>query len=122
MCNTMLIWTFIVAFMVHEFEEIIFLVPWVRKNRENILKTAPKFAARLLHSFANLTTEGFAFIVAEEFVLVSAAIIYASLSNDYSFYCALVLAYVLHIIIHIFQGIAIKKYVPAIATGLLTSI
>jgi len=38
-----LIWLFLVAFMIHEFEEIIYLTPWTKKNLNKILDRAPNF-------------------------------------------------------------------------------
>lgn len=51
MSNTTLVWTFIVAFMIHEFEEMIFLVPWIKKHREEIFAVIPKPVKGLLHIF-----------------------------------------------------------------------
>jgi len=40
---SIIVWLFLIVFMLHEFEEIIFLKPWVGKNSAYLSKRFPKF-------------------------------------------------------------------------------
>jgi hypothetical protein len=57
--------------MVHDFEEIIFLAGWIRKNRVFVGERFPRISKLLLPRLEKFSTAGFALSVAEEFVLLS---------------------------------------------------
>jgi hypothetical protein len=117
-----LIWLFPIVFMIHEFEEIIFMRWWVKRNRENILIKFPKLGKRILGQFNVVSTEAFSLIVAEEFLIVSVIVVFSALTGNYDLYAGLILAFSIHLLTHIIQSIALKSYTPAIITTLLTGI
>ncbi|TAL76195.1 MAG: HXXEE domain-containing protein [Bacteroidetes bacterium] len=117
-----LIWLFPIVFMIHEFEEIIFMRWWFRKNKESILIKYPKLGKRMVVQFESLSTEAFSLIVAEEFILASLIVIISVITSNYDLYFGLITAYSVHLLVHIIQTVAIRQYTPAIVTTILTGI
>lgn len=113
-----LIWLFPIVFMIHEFEEMVFMKWWIRKNSESILLKFPRFGARIIQQQKSLSTEQFTLIVAEEFIIVFLVIIISELTSNYNLYLGLVFAYSIHLLVHIIQSIVIRQYTPAIVTSL----
>ena len=60
------LWMFPLLFIFHDMEEIIGLVPWIRLNETLLTQKAPT----ILKIHKEMTTEGFALAVFEEFILV----------------------------------------------------
>jgi hypothetical protein len=117
-----LIWLFPIVFMIHEFEEIIFMRWWVKKNKEQILNKYPKLGKQVLGQFDIVSTEAFSLIVAEEFLIVSFIVIFSAFTNNYDLYIGLILAFSIHLLTHLIQSIVLKRYTPAIITTLITGI
>lgn len=117
-----LIWLFPIVFMFHEFEEIIFMRWWVKKNKEHILKKYPKLGKQVLGQFDVVSTEAFSLIVAEEFFIVSFIVVFSALTENYDLYVGLILAFSIHLLTHLIQFVALRSYTPAIITTLLTGI
>jgi hypothetical protein len=117
-----LIWLFPIVFMIHEFEEIIFMRWWVKKNKEYILNKYPKLGKQVLGQFDAFSTEAFSFIVAEEFLIVSFIVVFSAFTSNYDLYIGLILAFSIHLLTHLIQSIVLKSYTPAIITTLFTSI
>jgi len=117
-----LIWLFPIVFMIHEFEEIIFMRWWVKKNKEQILNKYPKLGKQVLGQFDIVSTEAFSLIVAEEFLIVSFIVIFSAFTNNYDLYIGLILAFSIHLLTHLIQSIVLKRYTPAIITTLMTGI
>ncbi len=117
-----LIWLFPIVFMIHEFEEIIFMHWWVKKNKEHILNKYPKLGKQVLGQFDVISTEAFSLIVAEEFLIVSFIVVFSAFTNNYDLYVGLILAFSIHLLTHLIQFIALRSYTPAIITTLLTGI
>lgn len=56
---------FPILFMLHDFEEIIWGHPWLKRNVSSL--QVPKFIKRMLVAVANLSSKQFTLIVMEEF-------------------------------------------------------
>jgi hypothetical protein len=121
MTTATLMWLFPSVFMVHEFEEIIGFRPWWERNRAALLKRYPHTGQRFRVLYDPLSTSSFAFAVAEEFVLVSVLTFLSVLFGWTSFFAGLVIAYLIHLGVHIGQFLVWRRYVPMIATSLLTA-
>ncbi len=61
-----IIWLFPLLFIFHDLEEIIGFIPWLQRNEQLLAKKATV----ILKVHKDLSTEGFALAVAEEFVVV----------------------------------------------------
>jgi hypothetical protein len=120
MKTEILIWLFPIIFMIHEFEEIIFMRWWLEKYREPILNKYPNLGKRAIGQFDLISTEAFSLIVAEEFLIVSVIVVISALTTNYDLYAGLISAYSIHLLSHLIQTIVIRKYTPAIITTVLT--
>lgn len=105
--------------MLHDFEEIIFVKAWITRNRDLIQQRIPKLADRLLPHFDRLSTPGFALAVAEEFFLINLTTISSLVTNQFQLWYALFLAFTVHLLMHIGQGLFFRKYVPGVVTSVL---
>jgi hypothetical protein len=108
-----------VIFMFHEFEEILFLKIWLHKDKEHLHNKFPKAGYKIYSQYSGFTTSGFAFAIAEEFLLINiltyAAIIF---QKEYMWF-AVFIGFSIHLVIHVFQWIIYKKYLPVIITSIL---
>lgn len=114
-----IIWIFPILFIFHDFEEIIFIEVWWRKNRLYMKDKFPKLSKKLLPHFDNITTASFAFAVAEEFIIISTVTIIAYISNWYYLWIGLFIAFTLHLLIHCIQALIVRKYIPTIITTVI---
>ena len=114
-----IIWLFPILFIFHDFEEIIFIQVWISKNRRYLCEKLPRLSKKLLPHFDNITTSSFALGVAEEFILISIITAISYLMNWYSLWLGLFIAFTLHLAVHCFQALIIRKYVPAIVTSII---
>jgi len=114
-----IIWLFPILFIFHDFEEIIFMQPWISKNREYLSERFPTLSKKLLPHFDNITTSSFALGVAEEFILISIITVISYVMNWYSLWAGLFIAFTLHLVVHCFQTLIVRKYVPAIVTSII---
>ena len=106
-------------FMFHEFEEILFLKIWLHKDKESLCNKFPKAGSKIYSRYSGFTTSGFAFAIAEEFLLINiltyAAIIF---QKEYMWF-AVFMGFSIHLVIHIFQWVIYKKYLPVIVSSIL---
>lgn len=107
-----------IVFMLHEFEEIIFLRPWLKRNKAWIIEKYPRLSKPLV-GISDLSSAAFTLIVAEEFILVSLATIAALTFDAYYPWLAILLTFSLHAAVHLAQGLALRRHVPVIATSIL---
>ncbi|MHB8128522.1 MAG: HXXEE domain-containing protein [Mobilitalea sp.] len=114
-----IVWLFPILFIFHDFEEIIFMKPWVTKNRQYLSKRFPILSKKLLSHFDNISTSAFVLGVAEEFVLISIVTVISFTRNWFFLWVGLFIAFALHLIIHCIQTIIFRRYVPAIITSII---
>lgn len=116
---SIIVWLLPVVFMVHDFEEIIFLRPWITKNRELLTQKFPSISKRFFAYFNGVTTTSFTVAVAEEFVVLSLATFISAAFSCYLLWLAMFMGFTVHLLVHVVQWIAIKRYIPAIYTTFL---
>ena len=117
------IWIFPVLFIFHDMEEVIWLPGFIEKNRQDIIKRYP-IAEKLLSAYKmGMSTEAFALAVYEELiVLVAICALVEITKSEWAmgiFYGGLI-GFTVHLVIHILQSIAIKRYIPSLITSILT--
>jgi|WetSurMetagenome_2_1015567.scaffolds.fasta_scaffold276539_1 hypothetical protein len=116
----LLILSFPIIFMIHDFEEIIGIKPWINKNADYLYQRFPKLAPKFVSHLQHSTTERFAVGVAIMFILVCTVTYVSIWSQFYQLWMGAFMFFSIHIIIHIIQWIAVKRYVPVIITSLLS--
>jgi len=114
-----IIWLFPILFIFHDFEEIIFMQVWISKNRNYLYNKFPRLSKKLFSHFDNITTASFALGVAEEFILISIITVTSYITNRYNLWTGLFIAFTLHLLIHCFQALIIRKYVPTVVTSII---
>ncbi len=117
-----LMWLLPVVFMLHDFEEIIMMRPWVDRNAGFLRERFPRLADRILGQYEKLSTSSFALAVAEEFVIITAVTFLAVENNWYAAWGGMLLGFFAHIIVHLVQFLAVKRYAPMIITSIPAAI
>lgn len=92
---------------------------WISKNRVFLCERFPKLSRELLPHFDSITTSSFAVGVAEEFILISIITVFSYEMNWYSIWLGLFIAFTLHLVMHCFQALILRKYIPAIVTSII---
>ncbi|MDI6834301.1 MAG: HXXEE domain-containing protein [Rhizobiaceae bacterium] len=119
MTNDMLMGLFPVVFMLHEFEEIIMLKPWLAKNGPAMERRFPVVAAKVLPLYNSLSTSAFTLAVLEEFFILTAVTYAAIAFGLHDLWAGLLIAFLFHLLVHIGQTILWRGYCPFIITSLL---
>jgi len=116
-----IMWLFPIVFMIHDFEELIMFKPWVKKNAPFMKKKFPRLAARMLPHMEGLSTSSFAFAVLGMFLIVS-TVTFVSVQWDlYVLWAGAVIGYFVHLLAHIAQFVAVRRYVPVVITSVVTA-
>ena len=100
-------------FMLHELEEIVWMPSFVKKISIQYPNN------RILSYY---TPFAFNFIVLEQFLILMTSLYLSYQFNNYSIYASIIIAYIYHVFGHLIQTIVIRKYVPGLLTGILTSL
>lgn len=115
---TLAIWLLPVLFMIHDFEEIIFMRPWFLKHKDELQKRFPRFAKTIAQS-AERSTAAFAVGALEIFILLSLFNVLAYCLEWYWLWYMQFMAFAVHLVFHLVQTIAIRRYIPATVTSVL---
>lgn len=100
-------------FMLHELEEIVWMPSFVKK-------ISAQFPDNLILSY--YTPFAFNAIVLEQFLVLLLSLFLSYWFNNYTIYATIVIAYIYHVFGHLIQTVVIRKYVPGLLTGILTSL
>ena len=106
-----------IVFMLHDFEELIMFEPWLRKNRAEIARRFPPIDRVLRAHHDRLSAAGFAVAVAHEFSLIAGITVVALALGLYGLWFGAFAAFSLHLLVHIAQWVAYRKYVPCVITS-----
>ena len=112
-----IVWLLPIVFMIHDFEEIIFFKSWVTKNKEYLSRKFPKWSKLLLVRLENLSVPAFSLAVAEEFVLLSIVTVMSVVYESYLLWLGIFMGFFIHLVVHLIQWIALRRYIPAIYTS-----
>ena len=100
-------------FMLHELEEIVWMPSFVKK-------ISVQFPDNLILSY--YTPFAFNAIILEQFLILLLSLFISYWFNNYTIYATIVIAYIYHVFGHLIQTVVIRKYVPGLLTGILTSL
>ena len=100
-------------FMLHELEEIIWMPSFVEKLSTHFSDN------RILSYYTPFT---FNAIVLEQFLILLLSLFLSYQFNNFTIYITIVIAYIYHVFGHLIQTVVIRKYVPGLLTGILTSL
>lgn len=118
-----LIWLFPIAFMFHDFEEIILGEPWLKKNageiKERIKNRVPAFLAEQIGAALDKSAAELAFPVSLIFALTCISAYLAVEYKAYGFFFLASGAFFLHGFMHVGQAIILRRYIPAVISSVL---
>ena len=98
-------------FMLHELEEILLFPRFMDRN--------PQLQRRLLSgAFTPFRINA---IIYQEFVLLLIILGLSIYFEGFDFYITIIIAYVYHVIGHIFQSIFLRQYIPGVLSGIITA-
>ena len=106
-------WILPIIFILHDFEEMIFMPPWKVKHHEVISNMKRPF-------FGNVTNgQAFSVGVLEEVLILIMISIICEISANYILYESFLITYIIHFIKHFSMCISMKGYVPGVVSALL---
>jgi hypothetical protein len=114
-----LIWLFPIAFIFHDFEELLFLPPWLKKNAPDIRDRIPVWLVRHLDSMSQRSNGAFATAVCFPFILAALSSFLAVEHQSYGFFLLAGAMFFVHGFGHLFQTLLLRRYVPGVFTSLL---
>ncbi|GIP31856.1 HXXEE domain-containing protein [Paenibacillus sp. J2TS4] len=112
-----IIWLFLAAFMLHDFEEIICLEPWFQKHYDSILPKVPESFRSLIDYASQVKAPQFAIAVCTEFVFFIPSTWLAADYGYYPLFLGINAVMILHVFMHLGQSIYVRKLTPGVLTG-----
>ncbi|MDT9723561.1 HXXEE domain-containing protein [Xylanibacillus composti] len=112
-----LIWLFLAAFMLHDFEEIIRIEPWFRKHRNVIFARVPAWFHKDLQPFSRMTSSQFAVAVCVEFVIFIPCTYLAAEKGMYLMFLGFNTVMLLHVFTHVGQALFVRMLTPGVITA-----
>lgn len=98
-------------FMLHELEEILLFPRFMGRN--------PQLQRRLLSgAFTSFRINA---IIYQEFILLLIILGLSIYFESFDFYLTIIIAYVYHVIGHVFQSIFLRQYIPGVLSGIITA-
>lgn len=99
------------VFMLHELEEILLFPRFMERN--------PQLQRRLLSgAFTPFRINA---IIYQEFILLLIILGLSIYFESFDFYLTIIIAYVYHVIGHVFQSIFLRQYIPGVLSGIVTA-
>ena len=103
--------TFLSIFMLHELEEILLFPRFMDRH--------PQLQWRLLSgAFTPFRINA---IIYQEFILLLIILGLSIYFESFDFYLTIIIAYVYHVIGHVFQSIFLRQYIPGVLSGIITA-
>ena len=106
----------IVLFMIHEFEEIIFIKKFIKKNKV-VKDMKNELFVKKKESYPS--TETTSLMIAEEFIILSTLLFIASEFNMYEIALSLFIVYIAHLVPHIYDALRYRKFSPGSRTSFI---
>ena len=118
--SILMILSFPLAFLIHDLEEILVQHKWMSAHKEDLLTRFPRLQP-MIHHLSSLSSKAFTIAVIEELVLLLLAMAFYLADGSYALeiWAALFVAFSVHLVVHISQGIIIRGYVPGLITSIL---
>lgn len=114
-----LVWLFLAAFVIHDMEEIIWVGPWAKRNRQKAVAAVPARMKRPLAQMLNITSSQFAVAVLLEFVVFVPFTLLAAEQGRYFVFVSFNTLFFLHVFTHVAQSLYLKMYTPGVVTAVV---
>ncbi|MBI9013514.1 MAG: HXXEE domain-containing protein [Clostridiales bacterium] len=109
-----LLWLLPTLFIIHDFEEILLIKSWKRKNQD-LFHTPIGF--KPYEGF--LSTESFSAAVLEELLIFIGVVVYSLYTYNYLVWIGTFFALLIHFVPHILFCIRAKRFVPGALTAII---
>ena len=106
----------IVLFMIHEFEEIIFIKKFIEKNKV-VKDMKNELFVKKKESYPS--TETTSLMIAEEFIILSTLLSIASEFRMYEIVLSLFIVYIAHLVPHMYDALRYRKFSPGSRTSFI---
>lgn len=111
------VWLFPIIFMLHDFEEILTIERWVKRNKDVVLEKLPPSLHKFFYSSFQVTTLQFSQDVFRIFLVIIAATLMAALFSFYFPFLMLLALFIAHVFTHTGSAIYLRKYTPGVITS-----
>jgi hypothetical protein len=111
------LWLFPIAFMLHDFEEIIFWEAWLGKNGESLLALLPMPVAKRMRTIVNTSTAQVSFSILLIFLITILSTLAAAQWGRNETFLLTSSMFFVHGFGHFAQAIVLRKYVPGVLTS-----
>lgn len=115
-------WLFLATFMIHDFEEIIFVEYWMKRNYPKMSNKIPGPASKLVKNMSEVTSAQFAVAVCLEFIVFVPVTYLAVEHQNYIFFIGFNALLFIHVFTHLGQSIFLKSYTPGVVTALFVTL
>lgn len=117
-----LVWFFLVAFMLHDLEEIIFVESWIKKHKQQVMHKVPMRVSKQLDKVLNITSGQFAVAVLLEFIVFIPFTYLAAEQGSYFIFLAINTLLLLHVFTHVGQSLYLKQYTPGVVSAVIVTL
>ncbi|MFE6795916.1 HXXEE domain-containing protein [Paenibacillus chitinolyticus] len=116
------VWLFLAAFMIHDFEEIIFVESWMNRNYERLRPLIPGPGQKLFKDMSNVKSSQFAVAVFVEFILFVPVTYLAAERGIWALFIGFNALLFVHVFTHLGQSILLRSYTPGVVTAVAVSL
>lgn len=114
-----LVWLFIVVFVIHDLEEIIWVESWIKKNRKLVMNKVPRRTRNRLDKMFNITSGQFAVAVLLEFIIFIPFTFMAAEQEKFFIFLSFNVLFLLHVFTHLGQSLYLKMYTPGVVSAVI---
>ncbi|MNO28518.1 hypothetical protein D3C76_184130 [compost metagenome] len=114
-----LVWLFLVAFVIHDMEEMIWVGPWAKRNRQKAVAAVPARMRRSLAQMLTINSSQFAVAVLLEFIVFVPFTLMAAEQGRFFIFLSINSLFFLHVFTHVAQSLYLKMYTPGVVTAVL---
>ncbi|HEY2491820.1 MAG TPA: HXXEE domain-containing protein [Paenibacillus sp.] len=114
-----LVWLFMVVFILHDLEEIIWVEAWIKKNRNQVINNVPTRIRNQLDKIFNITSGQFAVAVLLEFIIFIPFTFMAAEQEKFFIFLSFNALFLLHVFTHLGQTLYLKMYTPGVVSAVI---
>lgn len=119
MSTQTLVWLFIVVFVLHDLEEIIWVEAWIKKNKSHVIHAVPNRFKKPFNKMFNITSGQFAFAVLLEFIVFIPFTYIAAEHEKFFVFLSFNSLFLLHVFTHLGQSLYLKMYTPGVISAVI---
>ncbi|MEH7300786.1 HXXEE domain-containing protein [Neobacillus drentensis] len=116
------IWLFPLTFLLHDFEEIIFVEAWFQKNYAKVIKRVPLRARGLFEGMSHTTAARFSIPVVLQLIMYIIAAYLAVEQQLFGLVVGFNVLLFLHVFTHIGQSLFFRTYALGVGTAILITV